>query len=93
MTPLNSCNTCEKLSISGDVGAASFLPWIQKHAQKLGLTQRISQMGNGSIDLILEGPPELIDAMEIGCWLGPIDVWVETIVRAPTEMQREDAPL
>lgn len=50
-------------------------------------------MGNGSIDLIVEGPPELIDAMEIGCWLGPIDVWVETIVRAPTEMQREDASL
>jgi acylphosphatase len=74
-------NTCETLSILGDVGAASFVPWIEKHARKLGLNQTISHRDNDRIDLILEGPPELIDAMEMGCSLGPIDVWVETIQR------------
>lgn len=29
----------------------------------------------------LSGPEELIDMMEMGCSLGPIDVWVETIER------------
>ncbi|MBB4955172.1 acylphosphatase [Agrobacterium vitis] len=91
--PLNSCNTCEKLSIFGNVGAASFLPWIERHAEKLGLAQAIVQSGNGSIDLIVEGPLELIDAMEMGCWLGPIDVWVDTIVRTPDTIQRTDALL
>ncbi|WP_321378627.1 acylphosphatase [Rhizobium sp.] len=91
MTPHNSCNTCEKLQIIGNVGAASFLPWIQKHAEKLGLAHSIFQIDDGSIDLILEGPLELIDAMEMGCSLGPIDVWVETIVRTPSKSQRLDA--
>jgi hypothetical protein len=35
------------------------------------------------IELEISGAPELIDMMEMGCSLGPIDVWVETIDRAP----------
>jgi hypothetical protein len=30
---------------------------------------------------------ELIDMMEVGCSLGPIDVWVETIDRAPVDRE------
>lgn len=74
---------CEKLVILGEVGAESFVPWIERHAAKLGLDQRISHRGQDRIDLILEGPVELIDAMEMGCSLGPIDVWVDVIERTP----------
>jgi len=35
------------------------------------------------------GPIELIDMMEVGCSLGPIDVWVETIFRTPIESDAE----
>ncbi|EEX13930.1 conserved hypothetical protein [Citreicella sp. SE45] len=33
------------------------------------------------MEIEVEGPPALLDAMEMGCLLGPIEVWVESIVR------------
>lgn len=83
---------CERLVILGEVGAASFVPWIEKHAAKLGLGQKISHRNEDRIDLIVEGPVEMIDAMEMGCSLGPIDVWVETIERIPGSVN-DDLPI
>jgi hypothetical protein len=33
----------------------------------------------------VNGQPDLIDALEVGCLLGPFDVWVETITRGPAQ--------
>lgn len=79
--------SCEMLIILGEVGAASFVPWIERHAAKLGLDQTISHRSEDRIDLLLAGPVELIDAMEMGCSLGPMDVWVETIERIPSPVK------
>ncbi|WFP62827.1 acylphosphatase [Mesorhizobium sp. WSM4904] len=75
------------MTILGDVEVASFLPWINRHAAKLGLTHAICLAGPDRIELDIAGPAELIDMMEMGCSLGPIDVWVETIRRAPVESE------
>ncbi|WP_421870182.1 acylphosphatase [Pararhizobium sp.] len=71
----------ERMTILGDLDAVSFLPWIRRHAAKLGLSQAVSHASTKRIELEVEGPEELIDMMEMGCSLGPIDVWVETIER------------
>ncbi|MEP6563637.1 MAG: acylphosphatase [Mesorhizobium sp.] len=73
----------ERMTIFGDVDAVSFVPWIRRHAAKLGLSQVIHSTSFDRIELDVAGPVELIDMMEMGCSLGPIDVWVETIHRAP----------
>ncbi len=73
----------EKMIILGDLAASSFIPWIHRHAAKLGLAHRISHIDLMRIELELAGPEELIDMMEMGCSLGPIDVWVDSIERAP----------
>lgn len=75
----------ERMTISGELDTATFLPWIRRHAAKLGLSQAISHSGPDRIELELSGPEELIDMMEMGCSLGPIDVWVETIERRPLD--------
>lgn len=75
----------ERMTILGDVDAASFLPWIRRHAARLGLSQAVSHTSTGRIELELAGPTALIDMMEMGCSLGPIDVWVETIHRSPID--------
>ncbi|BCM21492.1 acylphosphatase [Mesorhizobium sp. J8] len=75
----------ERMTILGDVEAASFLPWIERHAAKLGLAQAICFAGPDCIELDIAGPAELVDMMEMGCSLGPIDVWVEAIRRVPIE--------
>ena len=79
----------ERMTILGDLQAASFVPWIRRHAAKLGLSQAISHQSVDRIELEVAGPIELIDMMEIGCSLGPIDVWVETILRTPIESDAE----
>lgn len=73
----------ERMTILGDLDAASFIPWIERHAAKLGLSQAVSHRSADRIELEIAGPTELIDMMEMGCSLGPIDVWVETILRTP----------
>jgi hypothetical protein len=57
----------QHFAIRGQVGAASFAPWITRHAARLGLC----------------GPPDLLDAMALGCSLGPQEVWVDQIDRLP----------
>lgn len=71
----------ERMTILGDLDAETFVPWIRRHAAKLGLSEAIMHAGPDRIELDLAGAPELLDMMEVGCSLGPIDVWVETINR------------
>lgn len=75
--------TRERLTIRGHLGADSFLPWIARHAARLGLDGEMRHADAERVDIDLCGPADLIDAMEMGCLLGPIDVWVETIDRLP----------
>ncbi|GAC1044784.1 acylphosphatase [Rhizobium sp. No.120] len=72
----------ERMTILGDLNATSFVPWIQRHANKLGLSQTFFHSGADRIELEVTGPVELIDMLEMGCSLGPIDVWVEEIQRS-----------
>lgn len=81
MTEQHQSHFRERMTILGDLDAAAFVPWIQRHAAKLGLSQAISHTSSVRIELEVAGPEELIDMMEMGCSLGPIDVWVETIER------------
>ncbi|WEX74117.1 acylphosphatase [Sinorhizobium numidicum] len=85
MTERHQCHFRERMTIRGDLDAASFVPWIRRHAAKLGLSQAISHAGSDRVELEVAGPAELIDMMEMGCLLGPIDVWVETIHRTPID--------
>ncbi|MCR6502894.1 acylphosphatase [Shinella sp. CPCC 101442] len=73
----------ERMTILGELDAESFVPWIRRHAAKLGVSQVITHSGPDRIEVDLSGAPELIDMMEVGCLLGPINVWVETIDRRP----------
>lgn len=74
----------ERMTILGDLGGSSFVPWIRRHAAKLGLSHTISHADPMRIELEVAGAEELIDMMEMGCSLGPIDVWVDRIERAST---------
>ncbi|MER8576050.1 acylphosphatase [Mesorhizobium sp. M1338] len=77
----------ERMTIRGHLQPASFVPWIMRHAAKLGLAHHVAHASADRIELDISGAGELIDMMEMGCSLGPIDVWVETIDRAPVEQK------
>lgn len=71
----------ERFIIHGDLGAATFLPWVERHLRRLGLTGRLGATDARCVVLDMEGPPDLIDAMELGVSLGPIEAWVDSIDR------------
>lgn len=75
----------EQFTIQGDLAADSFLPWVVRHMQRLGLHGLAVRRSDGQVEITLSGPAELIDAMEMGVSLGPIDVWVEAIGRRRLE--------
>lgn len=75
----------ERFTIEGDLEAESFLPWIVRHLERLGLRGVPLRRADGQVEITLSGPDDLIDAMELGVSLGPIDVWVEVIARRRLE--------
>lgn len=80
----------ERFTIEGDLEAESFLPWIVRHMHRLGLRGAPVRCANGQVEITLSGPTDLIDAMEMGISLGPIDVWVEAIARQ--SLENKDGP-
>lgn len=70
-----------KWLITGNVGATCFVPWIQRHARKLGLTQVVCRESANGVEVEAEGLAEMLDAMEVACLLGPAEVWVESVSR------------
>jgi len=73
----------EHFVISGRLAPAAFRPWITRHAGRLGLNVTFLHETDHRLDLTVGGPADLIDAMELGCSLGPAETWVEEIERHP----------
>ncbi len=77
-------NRSERLIIRGELHSTTFLPWVERHCRRLGLVCETLYSDAGEAVFKVNGQPDLIDALEVGCLLGPFDVWVETITRGPT---------
>ena len=67
----------EQVRIIGQIGHPVFAGWIARHGARLGLGVLMVAL----VEVRVSGPPELLDAMEPGCSLGPCDVGVERIER------------
>lgn len=80
----------EKLVIRGELAAPDFPAWIIHRARRLGLRGGILEVDEHAIQLLVAGPPDLIDAMEVGCSLGPTSVQVDRIDRIPSTIPVAD---
>jgi acylphosphatase len=77
----------QSFAVLGDVGAPIFAAWIARHARRLGLRGAILRHDAGRVEMVVTGLPDLLDAMALGCSLGPQEVWVERIDRTETALQ------
>ena len=77
----------QSFAVLGDVGAPIFAAWIARHARRLGLRGAILRHDAGRVEMVVTGLPDLLDAMALGCSLGPQEVWVEQIDRTETTLQ------
>ena len=73
--------TRARLVIVGNVGASTFVPWIERHASKLGLTGLVCRGSARCLEVEADGLEDMLDALEVGCLLGPAEVWVESVSR------------
>lgn len=79
-------NHAQRFVIRGSLDSPSFLPWVARHSDRLGVTCQQVQTGPKRVELLVQGQSDLIDALEMGCLLGPFDVWVESIDRFPANL-------
>lgn len=70
-------------TITGDVAAASFPPWIKRHAKKLGVQQLEIEASPNVLTVRGFGAPEMVEALAIACSLGPAEVMVENVSNMP----------
>ncbi|WOI56444.1 acylphosphatase [Palleronia sp. LCG004] len=71
----------ERFVIEGRVDHATFPDWIDRHARKLGIFCGPIEAQGNTVTFSAEGAPDMLDAMEMGCSLGPITVDVRRIDR------------
>jgi acylphosphatase len=75
----------ERLTIHGRLAAPDFPDWIVHRARRLGLCGGLVRIADDAVEVLVAGPADLVDAMEVGCSLGPISVEVDRIDRAPAD--------
>jgi acylphosphatase len=71
-----------RLRILGDVGAADFRAWTLRHAARLGLGCAIIAHRADCLELTATGPGDLVEALALGCSLGPRSVMVDRVETA-----------
>lgn len=65
----------------GELAGAGFADWICHRARLLDLRGWVRSEGPEAVTIMVTGPEALVDAMEMACSLGPINVWVDRIER------------
>lgn len=80
--------------LSGQVGAADFLPWMQKHAHKLGVAFTATKTRPDHMCIRAKGAGVMLDAFALACSLGPKSVNVATLTFvAPAKLPCDDGNL
>lgn len=64
------------MSFMGELNPATFDDFVRHRATRLDLEARIEASSAQQLDVEVSGPPDLVDAFEMACSLGPIDCLV-----------------
>lgn len=68
---------CARISLSGRVFEDDFRPWIRRHSRKLGLELLGVSEERGTLVVEARGAEPMLQALALGCALGPESVLVE----------------
>lgn len=71
--------TAAEITLSGLFHTDRFADWICHRARLLDLTGSVTARGRTEMQIVVQGPQALIDAMEMACSLGPMDADVVRI--------------
>ena len=66
---------------TGSFQTARFVSFAEHRARRLDLTLHLGVLSAAAIAVTVEGEPDLVDAFEMACSLGPLDCLVLDIRR------------
>jgi len=75
----------ERLVIKGRVQGVGFRGWACREAFPRGLRGWIRNLSDGSVELLVIGEPDTIEAMVEACRRGPRMAMVDDIERSPAQ--------
>jgi len=81
---LNPVASKATISLFGDVFASDFPDWILRHAQKLGVRGAVERFDD-RLKVTASGHNVMLEALALGCSLGPASVMVERIEFEPSD--------
>jgi acylphosphatase len=70
--------------IEGHVQGVWYRGWTVDEATRLGLDGWVRNRRDGSVEVVLAGPPEAVDAMIAACHRGPPSARVDRVVASPS---------
>lgn len=80
----------ERFSITGRVQGVFYRKWAQANAKGLGLRGYVRNMADGSVECVLAGPKDRLDAFAEAALAGPPDARVDGVKRSPAS--EDDLP-
>ncbi|RXF74944.1 acylphosphatase [Hansschlegelia zhihuaiae] len=83
-------DTVERFRVTGLVQGVFYRKWAQANAEGLGLRGFVRNMGDGSVEAVLAGPKERLDAFAEACLAGPPNAKVEKVTRSAAD--EDDLP-
>jgi DNA polymerase IV len=78
--PMTQQTICKKLLIYGKVQGVFFRLETRKAARKTGVTGYVRNQPDGSVEAVVQGPPEKVDQMIQWCRQGPPGARVDRVV-------------
>ncbi len=78
------------ITFSGALDPERFMAFAEHRARRLDLVARFSTVGPEVVAVTVEGEPDLIDAFEVACSLGPASCIVRDVARRAGATRGED---
>jgi len=68
-----------QITIKGDVQGVNFREATRRKATEAGVAGWVTNLPNGSVEAVFEGPPEAVDQLVEFCQVGPTAASVESV--------------
>ena len=77
--------------ISGRVQHVGFRYWAQEHAERLGLTGTVENLDDGRVEVVVQGPPEMVNEMKEKLHVGPSMAVVRQVIFYRERVSQEES--
>lgn len=82
----NNSEYSATIHVFGNIVSLDFSSWILSHAKKLGLHEVKTLRQHNCLEVLATGPEEMLEALALGCSLGPATVLVERIAYSSSKV-------